>query len=325
MFMGPALEFKMRPGDVNMNVDISIVSPVFNEQENLLSLFNGIKKNIPAQYAWEFILVDDGSTDSSREIIRQLCFDNDNVKAVFLSKNFGHQIALSAGLDHAKGRAVITLDSDLQHPPESIPQMLRVWEGGAQIILGVREDSANLSWLKKATSWGFYALLKIITHLDLIEGAADFRLLDRKVVECLRQYRERDRFLRGIISDMGFHREVIFYKENVRSGGVVKYNLFKMIRLAITGVVSFSSFPLRVCSAIGIVISFLSLLYAAAIVYDKIVNGAPTGIASILVGVFFIGGVQLFFIGILGEYLMTIFKEVKARPLYNVAEVIKIN
>lgn len=307
-----------------MPVDISIVSPVYNEQGNLTPLVESILKNIPEKYSWELILVDDGSTDASTRTIRLICAQHKNVRAIFLSKNFGHQIALSAGLDAAGGRCVITLDSDLQHPPETIPQMLNAWENGAKIVLAVRDDSNNLSGFKKATSKLFYKLLKSISHLDLVDGAADFRLLDRQVADCLSQYRERDRFLRGIISDMGFQREVIAYKENLRQEGSTKYNLFKMIRLAITGVVSFSSFPLRICSIIGFIISVLSLFYAAVIIYDKFVNGAPAGIPSIMVGVFFIGGVQLIFIGILGEYLMTIFKEVKARPLYNIAERINL-
>lgn len=305
-----------------MPADISIIAPVYNEEANLEAFFTNLNEAIPPSYKWEVWFIDDGSTDSSPEIIRALCQKNKNIKAIFFAKNFGHQIALTAGLDHAKGRAVITMDSDLQHPPESIPAMLTEWAGGAQIVFAVRDNTKELSWFKRTTSSLFYKILKIISHLDLVNGAADFRLLDQKVVAYLIQYRERDRFLRGIISDIGFRQKVIAYSEKPRHAGTSKYSLFKMLRLAVSGIVSFSSFPLRVCSMIGFSIALPSMLYAGAIIYDKLVNGAPTGIASILTGVFFIGGLQLIFIGVLGEYLMTIFKEVKQRPLYCITETI---
>lgn len=308
-----------------MHIDISIVAPVYNEEHNLLEFYSALNRSIPPSYTWELWLIDDESTDSSPKKIKELCTEHLNVKSIFLSKNFGHQIALTAGLDHVKGRAVITMDSDLPHPPESIPTMLDKWKNGAQVVFAVRDNSKNLSWFKRTTSSCFYKLLKMISHLDLINGAADFQLLDQKVVKYLNQYHERDRFLRGIISDIGFRQEVILYSENPRHAGTSKYNLFKMMRLAITGIISFSSFPLRICSITGFFIASLSILYAGAIIYDKLINNAPTGIPSILVGVFFIGGIQLIFIGILGEYLMTIFKEVKQRPLYCIDQTINVN
>ncbi len=303
-----------------MSVDVSIVVPVFNEGDNIRPLYEAVARAIPSRYSWEIIFVDDGSTDRSRQQIRELSGQRKNVRAVFFSKNYGHQIALTAGYDHAFGRAVITMDADLQHPPESIPEMLKLWEEGGEIVFAIREDALYQSWIKKTTSRLFYALLKAISHVDLVKNAADFRLMDRKVVDQLRLYHERDRFLRGIISDMGFCRRTMYYKESKRIHGVSKYGPVRMFRLALAGVVSFSSFPLKVCSVLGFMISVPSFIYAACIVYDKFVNGAPAGIASILVGVFFIGGVQLIFIGVLGEYLMSVFKEVKARPLYCVSE-----
>lgn len=304
-------------------MDISIIVPIYNEEENLHALHESIQKSMPPEYSWELIFIDDGSKDKSRSIIRDFCKIHKNVSAIFFSKNYGHQIALSAGYDYAKGRAVISMDADLQHPPECIADMLKLWEEGAEIIFAIRQENKNISWFKRTSSRWFYAVLKSISHIDFVEGAADFRLMDQKAVGYLRQYKERDRFLRGIVSDMGFTRCIFYYKENPRSRGKSKYDLWKMVKLAISGVVSFSSFPLKLCSMLGFIISLVSCIYAGIIIYDKIRNGAPVGIASILVGVFFIGGVQLAFIGILGEYLMSVFKEVKARPLYCVSEKIE--
>lgn len=301
-------------------MDISIIIPVLNEKDNLSLLYDEISKTVPKKYSWEILFVDDGSTDGSREEIRDICRKHPNGKAIFFSKNYGHQIALTAGYEHTSGHAVITMDADFQHPPEYISEMINLWENGGEVIFAVRLDEAHLTPFKKTTSRWFYTLLKAISHLDLIMGAGDFRLLDRKVVNYLCQYKEKDRFLRGIISDMGFCRKVFYYKERSRQHGVSKYDLGRMFKLALAGVVSFSSFPLKLCSMFGFMISTASIIYAIIIVYDKIAHGALPGMASVLVGVFFIGGVQLIFIGILGEYLMSVFKEVKARPLYCVSE-----
>jgi dolichol-phosphate mannosyltransferase len=303
-----------------MAVDVSIISPVHNEEANLSYLYNRLARAWPARYSWELILVDDGSTDKSVVKMRELCRVHANVRVISFSKNYGHQIALSAGYDHAEGRAVITMDADLQHPPESVPDLLRLWEEGNDIVFAIREDDHDLSWFKRTSSRGFYSLLKMISRVDLVHGAADFRLLDRRVVLYLRQYRERDRFLRGIISDMGFRRAVCRYKEAARERGVSKYDLVRMMRLALSGVLSFSSFPLKLCSSLGMLVSFCRFAYAGWIIYVKLMYGASAGMASILVGVFFIGGVQLIFIGVLGEYLASVLKEVKVRPLYCVAE-----
>ena len=304
-------------------MDISIIVPVLNEKDNLKLLYYEISKFIPKKYLWELLLVDDGSTDGSKEEIREICREHSNAKAIFFSKNYGHQVALTAGYDHVTGRAVITMDADLQHPPECILGMIKLWEEGGEIIFAVRSDDEHLSPFKKITSQLFYSFLKAISKIDLIMGAADFRLLDRKVVNYLCQYKERDRFLRGIISDMGFCRKVFYYKEQSRQYGASKYNLGRMFKLALAGVISFSSFPLKLCSILGFIISITSFIYVIFIIYDKFVNGAPPGMASALVGVFFIGGLQLIFIGVLGEYLMSVFKEVKARPLYCISEKIE--
>lgn len=309
-------------GDKREKNDISVVSPVYNEQDSVNGLYERIKRSVPSNYKWELIFVDDGSIDKSKELIKNICLRDNRVKAVFFSKNYGHQIALTAGYDFASGGAVITMDSDLQHPPEIIPEMLKLWEEGNDIVFAIRAATDRLGWFKRLTSKYFYLLLRRISDVDLIEGAADFRLLDQRVVYYLRQHREAGRFLRGLISDMGFRRATLNYKEDERKSGRPKYNLWRMIKFALTGLVSFSSFPLKMSIYTGAAISAFSLIYAAWIVYYKITYGAAPGMASVLVGVFFIGGIQLVFIGILGEYLAGVFREVKKRPLYCVSEII---
>lgn len=305
-----------------MTIDISIICPVYNEQANLIPLIDRLRKSIPSVFSWEILLIDDGSTDDSWMTIKTLCKNDKRLHGVHFSRNHGHQIALTAGYDLAKGRAAITMDSDLQHPPESIPQMLDLWKAGYDIIFAIRDDSKHLSWFKRSTSRLFYAVYKKITNVDIIEGAADFRLLDYKVLIYLRQYQERDRFLRGMIADMGFRRTVMVYTEPARQHGKSTYSPWKMMRLAFIGIVSFSAFPLRLLMINGLIISLVSICYALVIVWQKFFLGIPSGQASIFVGIFFIGGVQLISIGILGEYIRSIFKEVKARPLYFIQEII---
>lgn len=300
---------------------ISIISPFFNEQDNLHELYERIKNVIPAHYNWELVLVDDGSTDNSVEVVKEICRDDNRVKLIVLSRNYGHQYALTAGYDYAKGKAVVSMDSDLQHPPEVIPEMIDLWEKGENIVFCRRKNANDLGWFKRTSSSLFYLLLKKISRIDLIEGSADFRLLDKKVVSCLKQYRESHRFLRGIVSDLGFKRYILDYEEGKRQAGESKYGIYKMMKLALSGVFSFSSFPLRVSMYFGIGISLFSIIYAIWIIYYKVVYGISGGMSSVLVGIFFVGGIQLISIGILGEYLANVFVEVKKRPLYSVSEV----
>jgi len=300
---------------------ISVISPFYNEQDNLNELYERIKNAIPAHYNWELVLVDDGSTDNSVEVVKKICRDDNRVRLIILSKNHGHQHALTAGYDYAKGKVVVSMDSDLQHPPEVIPEMIDLWEKGENIVFCRRKKTNELGWFKRISSRIFYLLLKKISRIDLIEGSADFRLLDQKAVCCLKQYRESHRFLRGIVSDLGFKRHILDYEEEKRVAGKSKYNLYKMSKLALSGVISFSSFPLRISICFGIGISLLSIIYAIWIIYYKVVYGISGGISSVLVGIFFMGGIQLISIGILGEYLANVFVEVKKRPLYCVSEV----
>lgn len=305
--------------DSKTRPEISVISPVFNEAENLQELYERIRKAIPSKYSWELILIDDGSSDGSWEKIKFIAKQDPRVKGIFFSRNYGHQVALTAGYEHAAGRVVISLDSDLQHPPEVILEMIALWQQGNQIVFARRRGS-NLGWLKGMSSRFFYSFFRKITRLNIIENAADFRLLDEKVVKYLKQYRESSRFIRAIVADLGFKYAVLDYKEDFRRAGSSKYSFYKMMRLGLKGITSFSNAPLRLSILVGMVISGVSLIYSAWLIYYKLRYDIAPGMASVLVGVFFIGGIQLVSIGILGEYVANIFTEVKQRPLYCVSE-----
>ena len=304
--------------------DISIISPAHNEEDNISELYERISLAIPDKYSWEIIFIDDGSTDLTSERIKELSAKDKRVKYIKFSRNYGHQIALTAGYDYAFGNSVVSIDSDLQHPPEIIPKMIELWENGNKIVFARRADD-SLSWIKKVTSKSFYFVFNKIANINIVENSADFRLVDQKVVEYLRQYREMNRFIRGIVGDLGFKTAVLDYKEESRKSGKTKYSTIKMLRFALSGIVSFSSFPLVISFYFGAIISLFSFIYAIWIICHKIVYGAPAGIASVMVGIFFIGGVQLVSIGMLGEYISKIYTEVKKRPLYCVDEIVGLN
>ena len=305
----------------NSKFDISIITPVYNESENLIELYERIVKAIPEHYVWEIIFIDDGSTDNSKEIIRKICLNDSKVSSIILSKNHGHQIALTAGYDHALGKCVISLDSDLQHPPELIVKMLDAWNRGYEVVL-TRRSGENLNWFKKITSRLYYILFRKLSNINIVDNSADYRLLDHKIVDYLKQYRETSRFIRGIVADMGFRHLVLDYHEDHRKFGHSKYNLLVMLNLAYKGILSFSNLPLRLSIYSGFIISSLCILYTAWFIYYKFVYGIVKGEASVMVGIYFIGGIQLISIGIIGEYIANIFNDVKNRPLYCITEII---
>jgi dolichol-phosphate mannosyltransferase len=306
-----------------MHIDVSIITPVFNEKDNLIELYERIKNSIPHKYSWELIFIDDGSLDGSQAVINEICNKDTHVKAFFLSKNFGHQMALTAGYDHTQGKLVISLDSDLEHPPELIPKMIELWEKGKEIVFARRRPGNKKYDFKRISSRIFYHIMNKYLGVNLIRDCADFRLMDHKVVESLRQYRESSRFLRGIISNIGYERAILNFDEGVRKRGDTKYALKNMIQFSVQAIISFSAVPLRIFTLLGLGISILSILYSLWIITEKLVYGIPSGQASILVGIYFLGGVQLISIGVLGEYISGIFQDVKNRPFYLIKE--KIN
>lgn len=301
---------------------ISVVVPVFNEAETLGALHQRVTEVMQAiNMPFEIIFVDDGSTDNSLEIALALRREDKNAKVLELSRNFGHQMAIAAGLDYACGEAVITMDGDLQHPPELIPALVEKWQEGYDVVLTLRQGTADTGLLKDVSSRLFYGILSSLSQVRIPAGAADFRLLDRKVVEVFRALGERALFHRGLVSWIGHRQAAISYEAHARHSGKSKYSLSRMLRFAVSGVTSFSSLPLYIAAFAGVVISALSFAYAAFAVYARLfTDRVVEGWTSVLVAVLFLGGMQLIALGTHGAYLARIYDEVKGRPRYLVRQ-----
>jgi polyisoprenyl-phosphate glycosyltransferase len=301
-----------------MNITYSIIAPIYNELENLPELYRRITAVMDGNgEPWELILVDDGSTDGSTDKIMQLAKDDERVRPVIFARNFGHQIAVTAGWDYARGQAIVVIDSDLQDPPEVILELAQKWKEGYEVIYAVRAEREGETWFKKVTASFFYRLIYRITDVKIPVDSGDFRLMDRKVVEVLRQMPERHRFLRGMSAWVGFRQVGVPYKRAARFGGATKYPFRKMLRLALNAITSFSYFPLQVATFFGFFSAGVAILAIPVVVYLR-VTGIPqlTGQATTLIAVLFLGGVQLISLGILGEYIGRLYDEAKGRPLY---------
>lgn len=303
-------------------VRLSIVVPVYNEVGILRELHRRLSLVLDQLgLSWELVLVDDGSRDGSTELMRQLAEEDRRVRPVIFARNFGHQIAITAGLDYARGEAVVIMDADLQDPPEVIPKLLDQWQAGFQVVHAVRSEREGESIFKKATAAIFYRVLKRITAIDIPLDAGDFRLLDRKAVDTLTSMRERHRFPRGMAAWIGYRQTSVVYKRAARTVGETKYPLGKMVRLALTAITGFSYFPLQIATYVGFLAAGFSLVAIPIVVVLRLTgNQAFFGQASTLLAVLFLGGVQLISLGILGEYVGRLYDEVKGRPLYVVAE-----
>jgi dolichol-phosphate mannosyltransferase len=270
---------------------------------------------------YEIIFVNDGSDDGSLDHLRELQAADPRLKLLNLSRNFGHQIAITAGLDHSSGQAVIVMDADLQDPPEVIPQLVEQWRKGYDIVFAVRERRHGEGLFKRATAAIFYRLLRRLTVTDIPVDAGDFRLMSRKAVNTLGNIRERGRFIRGLASWIGFRQTSVPYVRDVRYAGTTKYPLKKMLRFAVSGLISFSSVPLQLASYLGFAVSFIGFVYMAYAVWLKLFTDRTVlGWTSVMVAVLFLGGIQLLCLGIVGEYIGRIYEEVKQRPLYIVDE-----
>lgn len=309
------------------SIEVSVVIPVYNEKQNLSELYQRLSKVLKSTgKKYEIIFINDGSTDNTSECIEQICKEDSSVKLIELSRNFGHMIALTAGLDFAKGHCICTMDGDLQHPPELIPELIKLWEQGYEIVNTIREDTPDISLFKRKSSQLFYWIIGKISSTEITTNAADFRLLDKKVVESLKNMREHARFLRGLVGWLGFKKTHIRFKADPRFAGKPKYSLRRMVSFAIKGIVSFSVIPLRFATLMGFLVSVISFLYATYAIYlrlflkDAVIRGWTSVLASIL----FLGGIQLIAIGILGEYIAKIYEEVKKRPLYIIRRVIEM-
>lgn len=289
---------------------ISVVIPAYNEAGNIKLIAEKVTTQLKTIGDYEIIFVDDGSTDSTLEEIKEVIKAENNVKYISLSRNFGHQKALKAGLD-----------ADLQHPPELINKLIDKWKEGFDIVYTIRKDLPNTDLNKKTTSKLFYKVVNKISDLDIPLGAADFRLLDRKVVNEMRKFKENYLFIRGIVSWLGFNQIGIEYNVQTRHFGKTKYTARKMISFALQGITSFSILPLRISIMFGLIVSFFSFLYTIyALIAKFILNTAIPGWTSILISVLFLGGIQLIFLGVIGEYLGKMFIETKNRPNYVIKE-----
>jgi len=305
-----------------INPAITVVVPVFNEKESLPELYRRMSEALDSLgETWELIFVDDGSQDGSTEIIRQLAKQDDRVTPIIFARNFGHQIAVTAGLDYSRGQAVVIIDADLQDPPEIIPELIEKWREGYQVVYAVRSEREGETWLKTATASMFYRLIFRITDVKIPLDTGDFRLLDRKVVDVMCRMRERHRFLRGMAAWVGFRQVGVPYRRAARFAGVTKYPFRKMLRLALNAITGFSYFPLQVATYIGFISAGISIIVIPFVVGLRLLGSqAFFGQASTLLAVLFLGGVQLICVGILGEYIGRIYDEVKGRPLYIVSE-----
>lgn len=304
---------------------VSIITPFYNEEEAIDDYFQKLEEIFIKinDIDFEFIAIDDGSKDKTFLILKKLALQKDNLKLVKLSRNFGKDPALTAGLDIATGDAVIPLDADLQDSPDIIPQMIKKWQEGYKVVLAQR-NSRNDPLLKKLTAFLFYKLAKKIMEKDLPENVGDFRLIDKEVLKDIKNLREKNRFMRGILSWVGYESYIIKYDRNARIKGKTKYNYPYMIKHALDGIFSFSTFPIRLITYFGILLSLISFGYGIFIIYDKIFfNQAIPGYSSIMSVILFFSGINFIFIGILGEYIGRIFNEVKNRPIYIIEEIIK--
>ncbi|MGE0374278.1 MAG: glycosyltransferase family 2 protein [Planctomycetaceae bacterium] len=303
---------------------LSIVIPVYNEEGNVGALYQELKRILSDLFCdVEIIFVDDGSSDRTVDLILQLHAQDPGVKLVRFARNFGHQAAITAGMEHARGDAVITMDADLQHPPVLIPEMVKRWQDGFEVVLTQRTDSEGAGYLKRATSGGFYWLMNQCMDRPLLPGGADFRLLDRRVVDELNDLRERSRFMRGLVSWVGFRQAVIPYTAEARHAGVSKYTFRKMLNFATDGLTSFSTFPLRIATYLGLLAAVSGIPYALWAVWARVfTDTAVPGWSSLIVSILFLGGVQLICLGVLGEYVGRIYEEVKGRPLYIAREAV---
>lgn len=299
-------------------VTFSIVAPVFNEVGSLPELHRRVRQVMEGLgETWELILIDDGCTDGSTEAMAALAAEDDHVRPLYFARNFGHQIAVTAGLDNSRGKAVVVIDADLQDPPEVIPELVAKWREGYEVVYAVRQEREGETWFKRVTASTFYRVIYRITDVKIPVDTGDFRLLDRQVVDTLNQMRERHRFLRGMASWVGFRQAGVPYKRAARFTGMTKYPFRKMLRLALNAVTGFSYFPLQIATYLGFVSAGVSALAIPVVIILRLLGSrAFTGQATTLIAVLFLGGVQLISLGILGEYIGRLYDEAKGRPLY---------
>lgn len=301
---------------------ITILLPAYNEAESFIDLKSCMQQVVSdnPNYDWEFLLINDGSKDHTLQLIKELHAQNNRFHYIDLSRNYGKEIAIMAGIDYAQSDAIIIMDADMQHPISVIPEMLKYWEEGYDDVYAQRQTSDE-SWLKRKTSKIYYKILQKSTNIPIQKDTGDFRLLDRKCIDALKEMRESDRNNKGMFSWIGFKKKGIFYEQRQRKHGKTKWSYYKLLNLALTGITSFTTTPLRFASFFGFLVSFIAFLYLAYIIIKTLIYGDPVqGYPTLMVTILFLGGIQLIALGIIGEYLSHIFNETKKRPGYFVRE-----
>jgi glycosyltransferase involved in cell wall biosynthesis len=297
---------------------LSVVVPAFNEEEVLPALHARLSAVMAALgERWELVLVNDGSRDRTLAVMQSLRQADPHVAVLNLSRNFGKEIATTAGLDHARGEAVVVIDADLQDPPELIPELVRLWRQGFDTVYAQRRARAGETWLKRTTATAFYRLIARVSHVEVPRDTGDFRLMSRRVVEALRQLREQHRFMKGLFAWVGFPSTALVYDRAPRLAGSTKWNYWKLWNFALEGITSFTVMPLRVATYLGLFVGLGAAVYLAVVVIRTLLFGNPVaGYPSLMTVVLFMGGAQLVTLGVIGEYLGRVFNETKGRPLY---------
>jgi len=302
----------------------SLIIPIYNEEETILELYRRVSDVMDSlDDSVELILINDGSRDRSLNLMRELQARDARVCYISFARNFGHQAAVTAGLNFARGQVIVVLDADLQDPPELIPKMIESWQAGYHVVYAQRTKRKKESWFKRLTAYLFYRLLRQLADVDIPADTGDFCLMDRQVVEVLNSMPERNRYIRGLRAWIGFRQTAVKFERDPRFAGEVKYTFKKSLALAINSLVSFSKIPLRLSTYLGLFSALIALLMALLVLYWRLhqPESPVTGLATILIAVFFLGSVQLISIGILGEYIGRIYEEVKGRPAYTIAEI----